>query len=211
MKPRLIQPVATVLTLLATLAAASAAAPAPKLKSVTLAIRSRVFHEFADKQEVVQGKSFPIGDTDFSARIVQYVPDFAMEMETKKVVSRSTEPRNPAFKLIVSQNGKPQDTTWAMMSLPPHFTRRSFLAFKVLRIDFTGREPIVADSVATVKELEALKEAARQSRPTEAEPSPHGSMGLNPHAGMSRGKAGASIPIAPSHGRRDTTRTKDAR
>ena len=34
--------------------AATAAAPAPKLKSVTIAIRNRVFHEFEDQQTVVQ-------------------------------------------------------------------------------------------------------------------------------------------------------------
>lgn len=211
--------------------ASIAAAPAPKLKSVTIAIRNRVFHEFADQQTVTQGKPFVIGDTDFSARLVQYVPDFAMDISNGKVVSRSSEPRNPAFKLIVSQKGKPQDTTWAMMSLPPHFTRRSFLAFKVMRIDFIGREPIVVDSVKAYKELEALKEMARKSRPTEAEPSmgfnphgaggplPHGTAtGTNPHAGMAGmnphgggvpPNKGTAIPMTPSHGSGD--KTKDAK
>jgi hypothetical protein len=232
MKPRRKGPAALVLLIAglgASWAATSSAAPPPKLKSVTIAIRSRVFHEFADQQVVVQGKNFTIGDTDFSARVVQFVPDFAMEIETRKVVSRSPEPRNPAFKLIVFQNGKAQDTTWAMMSLPPHFTRKSFLAFKVMRIDFTGREPIVADSVAAVKELEALKEMARKSRPTEAEDtsSPHGAMGFDPHAGMNpHGKAGAagaasphggapkggtSIPVTPSHGSGGPTAPKGAK
>jgi hypothetical protein len=195
--------------------AAVAAAPAPKLKSVTIAIRNRVFHEFADQQTVVQGKPFVIGDTDFSARIVQYVPDFAMDLSNGKVVSRSSEPKNPAFKLIVSEKGKPQDTTWAMMSLPPHFTRRSFLAFKVMRIDFVGRDPIVVDSVQAYKELEALKEQARKNaRPTEAEmpmgmgmgmsphgpggPLPHGATtGMNPHGASPHG---SGIPMTPSHG-----------
>lgn len=216
--------------------AAVAAAPAPKLKSVTIAIRNRVFHEFADQQAVLQGKSFIIGDTDYSAKIVQYIPDFAMDLSNGKVISRSNEPKNPAFKLIVYQKGKPQDTTWAMMSLPPHFTRRSFLAFKVMRIDFVGRQPIVVDSVQAFKELEALKEQARKTaRPTEAEPNPHGGMGLNPHgaggplphpgaagasphggaAGMNpHGGAsphgGTTIPIVPSHGS-GGDKTKDAK
>ena len=214
-------------------AALIGAAPAPKLKSVTLAIRNRVFHEFADQQAVVQGKPFVIGDTDFSARIVQYVPDFAMDLGSGKVISRSGEPRNPAFKLIVSQKGKAQDTTWAMMSLPPHFTRRSFLAFKVMRIDFVGRAPIVADSAQAYKELEALKEMARKNaRPTEAEPNPHQAMGLkggagasphggaagmnphtagvvNPHGGAP--PSGTSIPMTPSHGSGGTDKSKDAK
>lgn len=206
--------------------AATAAAPAPKLKSVTIAIRNRVFHEFADQQTVVQGKKFIIGDTDFSARLVQYVPDFAMDLSSGKVVSRSNEPKNPAFKLIVSEKGKPQDTTWAMMSLPPHFTRRSFLAFKVMRIDFVGRAPIVVDSVQAFKELEALKEQARKNaRPTEAEPNPHAGMGLNPHgaggplphaAGMNppggaSPHGGTAIPMTPSHGGGGTDKTKETK
>jgi hypothetical protein len=225
---------ASVLALIAL--ASIGAAPVPKLKSVTIAIRNRVFHEFADQQTVIQGKSFVIGDTDFSARLVQYIPDFAMDISNGKVVSRSSEPNNPAFKLIVSQKGKAQDTTWAMMSLPPHFTRRSFLAFKVMRIDFIGREPIVVDSVKAYKELEALKEIARKSRPTEADPNPH-AMGMNPHGaggplphgtatGMNpHGAAGGmsphgggippaqgtSIPMTPSHGSGGTDRAKDAK
>lgn len=208
--------------------AALAAAPAPKLKSVTIAIRNRVFHEFEDQQTVVQGKSFIIGDTDFSAKVVQFVPDFAMDLSNGKVISRSPEPRNPAFKLIVSEKGKPQDTTWAMMSLPPHFTRRSFLAFKVMRIDFVGRQPIVVDSVKAYKELEALKEQARKNAPPEEEPSPHGGMGFNPHGAggpLPHGGAaganphgaatsphgGTAIPIVPSHGSGGTDKTKDSK
>jgi hypothetical protein len=222
----------------ATPAPRSKPASAPKLKSVTIAIRNRVFHEFADQQTVVQGKPFTIGDTDFSAKFVQYVPDFAMDISNGKVISRSTEPRNPAFKIIVSEKGKPQDTTWAMMSLPPHFTRRSFLAFKVMRIDFTGREPIVADSAQAYKELEALKETARKNaRPTEAEMNPHamglnphgpggplphgttagasphgGAAGMNPHGGGIPPAAGTSIPMTPSHGSGGTTdKAKDGK
>jgi hypothetical protein len=210
--------------------ASIAAAPAPKLKSVTIAIRNRVFHEFADQQTVAQGQKFVIGDTDYSARIVQFIPDFAMDLGTRKVVSRSPEPKNPAFKIIVSQKGKAQDTTWAMMSLPPHFTRRSFLAFKVMRVDFVNRQPIVADSAQAYKELEALKEQARMNARAagEDEPSPHGSMGFNPHgaggplphagaAGMNPHGAGVSphggtsIPVVPSHGSGGADKTKDTK
>ncbi|HYJ34496.1 MAG TPA: hypothetical protein VE326_14935 [Candidatus Binatia bacterium] len=233
-----------VIAALALLGAAPAAKPkpgaAPKLKSVTIAIRNRIFHEFADQQQVLPGKPFTIGDTDYSAKMVQYVPDFAMDISNGKVISRSNEPKNPAFKIIVSQKNKPQDTTWAMMSLPPHFTRRSFLAFKVMRIDFVGREPIVVDSVQAYKELEALKDQARKNAKPEEEPNPHGGMGMtlnphgaggplphgtatgmnphggaagaNPHGGGIPPAAGTSIPMTPSHGSGGTTdKTKDSK
>jgi len=177
----------------------------PKLKTVTLAIRHRVFHEFADQQAVVLNKDFPVGDTEFTARVVQYVPDFAMDLSTGKVVSRTQEPRNPAFRIVVRQGKDYRDTTWAMLSLPPHFARNSYLAFKVMRIDFVGREALVADSAQAYKELEALKEAARKMRPTEEDP--HGSM-QNPHGSTANPHGSPADPHAqppplemvPSHG-----------
>ena len=123
-------------------AAAAAGGPA-RVASVTLVIGHRVFPNFMDRQDVKLNQEFPVGDTDYTARIIQYVPDFTMDMKTRKVVSRSSEPKNPAFRVIVKQKKVPQDTTWAMMSLVPHYTRKSMLAFRVDRIDFIGRPPIV--------------------------------------------------------------------
>jgi hypothetical protein len=85
--------------------------------------------------------------------VVEFVPDFSMDLKSKKVVSRSNELRNPAFRIIVRERGVPQDTSWAFVNMPPHFARNSMLAFKVLRVDFTGRAPLIADStVAAPKE-----------------------------------------------------------
>lgn len=145
------------------LAAASAATAAPavpaspshaknkgaaKVATVTLAIRHRVFHQFSDEQKVRVGQDFVVGDTEFSGRVVRYVPDFAMDMKTGKVVSRSDEPRNPAFQIIVREKGVPQDTTWALLNMPPHFAQKSMLAFKIARIDFVGRDPILPDTTS---------------------------------------------------------------
>jgi hypothetical protein len=116
------------------------------VKSVTLGIRHRVFQNFSELQTVAPRKEFPVGDTEYSARIVRYIPDFAMDLETKKIVSRSSEPRNPAFEIIIRENKVPQDTVWAFLNMPPHFARKSMLAFKIARIDFVGRASIVADT-----------------------------------------------------------------
>jgi hypothetical protein len=114
-----------------------------RVSFVTLEIRHRVFHDFTDRQQVKLNQEFPVGDTDYTARIVQYVPDFAMDMKTRKVLSRSNEPKNPAFKIIVKQKKAPQDTTWAMINMVPHYARKSMLAFHVVRIDFIGHAPIL--------------------------------------------------------------------
>ena len=178
---------------------------APKLQSVTLAIRHRIFHDFADQQMALLNKEFVVGDTEMTGRIVQYIPDFTMDLKSGKVTTRSSEPKNPAFKIIVRDKGKAVDTTWAMLSLPPHFTRKSYLAFKVMRIDFIGREPLLADSAQSARELEALKEAARKAAPPEADGppmlmgNPHG--GTPPHGGMTppAGSPHGGVTTVPSH------------
>jgi hypothetical protein len=145
------------------LAAAPAAAPktktvsshAARVQSVTLGIRHRVFQNFSEIQKVAIDQEFPVGDTEYSARVVRYVPDFAMELKSGTIVSRSNEPNNPAFQIVVKEKSVPQDTTWALLNMPPHFARKSLLAFKVARIDFVGREPIVADTTRAAPQADA--------------------------------------------------------
>ena len=116
---------------------------AARVATVTLVIGHRVFPDFVDHQKVKLNQDFQVGDTDYTARIVQYVPDFAMDMNSRKILTRSPEPKNPAFKIIVKQKKVPQDTTWAMLHMLPHYTKKSMLAFRVDRIDFIGHAPII--------------------------------------------------------------------
>lgn len=133
------------------------AARGPRLSSVTFGIRHRVFHDFSDRQMVKLNQDFLLGDTDFSARVVQYVPDFQMDLYRHRVFSRTQQPNNPAFKIIVRKGKAPQDTTWAFLKSPPHFGARSYFAFQVLRIDFADRPPLAADTVAAVPKTGAAK------------------------------------------------------
>jgi hypothetical protein len=111
-------------------------------------MRHRVFHDFQDLERVKLNHEFRLGDTDYSARVVEYVPDFQMDLQTRKVVSRSSQPNNPGFKIIVRKSGVPQDTSWAFLNMPPHFGRRAYFAFQVLRIDFADHAPMLADTTA---------------------------------------------------------------
>lgn len=122
-----------------------------KVDAVTLDIRNRVWPDFHEEARVRLKEEFPVGDTDFSARVVEFVPDFSIDMKTRKVRSLSNEPRNPAVRIIVRQKGAPQDTTWAFLNFPPHFSRKSILAFQIKRLDFTDRPPLVAPSDSTTK------------------------------------------------------------
>lgn len=134
-------------------APASAAAPA-KLRSVTLHIFNRVFTNFHDKVVAVQNKEFRVGDTDFTARVIRFEPDFTMDLKSRSVHSRSGEPKNPAFQIVVSRAGAPHDTSWAFFNMPPHFGIKEELAFVATRIEFTNRPALVSsDSIA--KRIEA--------------------------------------------------------
>ena len=123
-----------------------ARAGAAKVETVTLGIRHRVFHEFRDQHKVRINRVFPLGDTEYSARVIRYVPDFQMDVERRQVFSLSDQPRNPAFQVVVIRNNAPHDTSWAFLKSPPHFGPRAYFAFQVLRIDFAGAPPLVADS-----------------------------------------------------------------
>lgn len=127
-------------------ATAPAATRGPKLESVTLGVRHRVFPEFRDLRRVRLNQDFLLGDTDYSARVIQYLPDFQMDLERRKVFSLSDQPRNPAFRVVVRKNQVPHDTSWAFLKSPPHFGARSYFAFQVLRIDFVGAPPLLVDS-----------------------------------------------------------------
>ena len=120
----------------------------PRVRSVTLGIRHRVFPDFAEQSEAVIGRAFQIGDTRFSATVTEFEPDFVIDPTRHSITSRSIEPRNPAFRLIVREGGVPQDTTWAFLNMAPHFMRNSLLAFEILRIDFADRPPLLRDSTA---------------------------------------------------------------
>ena len=136
---------------------------APRFESVTFSIRHRVFHDFRDVQTVKLNQDFPLGESEFSGRVVQYVPDFQMDLSTRKVFSLSNQPRNPAFKVIVSKQKVPQDTTWAFLKSPPHFGARSYFAFLVLQIDFANRTPLMADTAAVSRGAVYTRPASKDS------------------------------------------------
>jgi hypothetical protein len=132
-------------------APAKVPASAPRFEAVTFVVRHRVFHDFRDFHRVKLNQDFILGDTDYIGRVVQFVPDFEMRLPARKVISRSPQPNNPAFKVLVRKNKAPQDTTWAFLNSPPHFARNSYFAFQVVQIDFVGRPPIVADTTDVTK------------------------------------------------------------
>jgi hypothetical protein len=64
------------------------------------------------------GSQVNIADSGFKVRILRYLPDFIMDISTKKVVSRSNEPRNPALEVELESNDGGITTFWVFASYP---------------------------------------------------------------------------------------------
>lgn len=130
--------------------AAAGKGPA-KLKNVTLHIFSRVFPNFHDKVVAVPNKSFRVGDTEYTARLIRFEPDFSMDIKNRKVVSMSGEPNNPGFQIVVTKAGAAHDTSWAFFNMPPHFSAKSQLAFVATRIEFLNRPVLESQDSLAIK------------------------------------------------------------
>ncbi len=125
--------------------AASGAAPAPDggaaslPDSVTVRMIHRVFTSFADTQTVRPGEEFYVGDTEYSAVIEDFTPDFGITPDGT-VIARSKVAHNPAFRVKVFKDGAPVDSVWAFLETsPPHFRRNSLIGFQVLAFSWNGR------------------------------------------------------------------------
>ena len=129
--------------------AAATATQAVRMRSVRLHIFHRAFPNFHDQTDAVIGKEFPIGDTDYSGTVTQFLPDFDYDVKTHRARSKSPEPRNPAFNIVVRRKGTPTDTTWAFLNLPPHFSKQSLIAFIATEVTLTNGTTLVSrDSLA---------------------------------------------------------------
>lgn len=124
----------------------------PTVNTVTIRVRHRVWAKFKEEATVEIGEEFQVGDTEFTALVDRFIPDFAMKMQSKEIISRTPEPNNPAVRIIVMENDEPADTTWAFTQELPHYGRLSLLAFQIIRIDFADREPIVVPDTLETEE-----------------------------------------------------------
>lgn len=130
----------------------SATAPGSRLrvKQAVIGIRHRAVHDFYDEATVKLGEEFPVGDTEYRAKVLRFVPDFGIDLETRKVFSRSERPDNPAMQIATWEKGVPHDTSWAFLNFPPHFSKRALLAFQVLRIEFENHAPVTPKNLPPV-------------------------------------------------------------
>lgn len=115
-----------------------------KVTNMSLTIGHRAFTDFRDRVSVKLNETFRVGDSEYSAKVVEFQPDFTMDLKSHRITSRSQDPKNPAAKLYVWKNGAPDDTSWAFLNMPPHFGRNSMLAFELTRVEFENHAAIDA-------------------------------------------------------------------
>jgi len=145
-------------------AAAPAATPAgapPRVKTVTFHVFHRVFQNFQDRITVPLRQDFRIGDSEYTGRVIEWVPDFTMDLKTRKVVSRGHEPKNPAFRIVVRKAGLARDTVWAFFNMPPHFAPKSQIGFMATEIRFLDRPALQSQDSLAIRLREREKESAK--------------------------------------------------
>jgi len=120
------------LILISTVVISRAIAGTIKIDNVTLVATHRVYKDFREEHTVRLGERFYLSDTDYSAEAVEFIPDFAVNLKTGEVISRSDQLNNPAVRVIVYDKDKKVDETWAVRGKgAPHFFRRSLLSFEL--------------------------------------------------------------------------------
>ncbi len=124
---------------------------AAEVAEITIRIKHRIFISFEEVLVIEIGEEFQIADDEYSATVLQFVPDFAIK-EDGTVVSRSEEPRNPAIEIDVLKDGEPEDHVWAFFGDgAPHYRRDSMIAFELVSFKWddvviTERQPEEKDA-----------------------------------------------------------------
>lgn len=85
------------------------------------------------------GEEFFVADTEYSANVKSFIPDFAISLKTKKAVSRSDKLLNPAVELAVSYQGQLSYETWVLyQNLIPHTIHDPGYYFQFISYENTG-------------------------------------------------------------------------
>ncbi len=116
--------------------------------SVTFSIvtGSRLYPEWREENRVHLNETFYIGDTEFSARVTRFLPDFIIDQG--QFLSASSALNNPAVHIYVYGDSGAVDSTWAFQNFPPHFSPNSFWSFQLKEVNgYKADSPSVPPTV----------------------------------------------------------------
>ena len=137
--------------------------PAPADSGLVLQVEvgSRLYPGWKEQLRLRLGELFYLGDSEYTARIEEFLPDF--RIIDGKFLTLSQELKNPAARVVVYHDTTAADTSWAFLNFPPHFSARSFFTFQLKEI--AGFVPAAVDSTVPLP-------------PTDAPPPPAGADSL---------------------------------
>lgn len=88
------------------------------IKNLLVAITGPGLPETGWSGDIPYNKPFVLPGTAITALAFNYLPDFIIDMETKKASTRSSEPNNPAVKIILSKGKDTLYDHWAFFNIP---------------------------------------------------------------------------------------------
>jgi hypothetical protein len=130
-----------------------------EVEEVTLVATHRVYKNFKEEHTVKLGEKFFLADTEYTVEVVEFLPDFAINLEAKEIFSRSDEPNNPAVRIVIYENDEIIDEIWAFKGKgAPHFSRASLIAFELLEFKAGASAPSTATSETEILEDTPVKD-----------------------------------------------------
>jgi hypothetical protein len=112
------------------------------LEWVELRVRHRLYPKYEEIHRVKPYEFFELSDTDYRARVIKFIPDFAID-DSGNVFSKSNELNNPAVLVEVWRGRKKVDEQWVFRKGSiPHFKRTSFIVFEIIELS-QGKEETV--------------------------------------------------------------------
>lgn len=103
---------------------------------IKLIVRHIENKDFTEEHVVKFGGEFFISDTDYSAKVIKFIPDFVMNEKTKRVSSRSKKPNNPAVMVRVYHKGRFLYDSWVLQKADTiHYVRKPGFYFEFVGLE----------------------------------------------------------------------------
>jgi hypothetical protein len=94
--------------------------------------------DFQEVYKVGLDEEFTLGESGYSAKVVRFVPDFRIDIETREVSSASQEMNNPAVLVEVYKDGAKAAEQWGFRKTMPHMGGATTFSFALLSVKGEG-------------------------------------------------------------------------
>jgi hypothetical protein len=85
------------------------------------------------------GKTYSISDTEYQIEILEYLPHYSIDTQTRQVINQSDKPVNPTIKITIDDGSKKKDHWfWSKFGSSPHAETNLPLSITFTDFDLTG-------------------------------------------------------------------------